>query len=468
MVSADLRTVRQSPAPRDWGMRPVPSQTGRQASASTVQHHKHESLRASAHGPAQSLRRPLRNRRKIAPFVPPDIPVKRPGPDRARPLRDAEKAASLNQASSSRLRGAGGGGSGRRSVSRCPDMDWSPALPAGAHPRRARETRPRRHRRLDPLNVRYATDSTDMQLWCTHNAVRYAFVATEGPVILWDFHHCEHLSWHIDTDRRDPPRQSLVLLRGGEHAIRSGRRSGLRRSPTSVSVHGGGNQRLAVDKINPHGVEALERARHFGLLDGEEVMEHARTVKCAGRDQGHAPRRRRLRGGDGAMRAGAHARHDGERSLGDPARREHPPRRRVDRVAAPRPRAPRTNPWFQECSRAGDPGGDLVAFDTDLIGPYGYCCDISRTWLAGAAADQRAARALRAWPRSRSPQTWTCCGRAGASASSLTAKSLPPGISSEPLFRALPRRRTLRRISGGPLSGGFRPTPATTACWRPA
>ena len=27
--------------------------------------------------------------------------------------------------------------------------------------------------------------------------------------------------------------------------------------------------------------------------------------------------------------------------------------------------------------------GDLVSFDTDLIGPYGYCADISRSWLCG-------------------------------------------------------------------------------------
>jgi Xaa-Pro aminopeptidase len=27
--------------------------------------------------------------------------------------------------------------------------------------------------------------------------------------------------------------------------------------------------------------------------------------------------------------------------------------------------------------------GDLVSFDTDLIGPYGYCADISRAWLCG-------------------------------------------------------------------------------------
>jgi Xaa-Pro dipeptidase len=45
---------------------------------------------------------------------------------------------------------------------------------------------------------------------------------------------------------------------------------------------------------------------------------------------------------------------------------------------------PRTNPWFQECASRAVEEGDLVAFDTDLIGPYGYCADISRTWRCGA------------------------------------------------------------------------------------
>ena len=42
---------------------------------------------------------------------------------------------------------------------------------------------------------------------------------------------------------------------------------------------------------------------------------------------------------------------------------------------------PRTNPWFRECSMRVIERGDIVAFDTDLIGPYGYCSDISRTWV---------------------------------------------------------------------------------------
>jgi Xaa-Pro aminopeptidase len=47
---------------------------------------------------------------------------------------------------------------------------------------------------------------------------------------------------------------------------------------------------------------------------------------------------------------------------------------------------PRTNPWFQECGSRVIEAGDLVGFDTDLIGPYGYCADISRTWLCGERA----------------------------------------------------------------------------------
>jgi len=50
----------------------------------------------------------------------------------------------------------------------------------------------------DPINIRYATDSTNMQVWTLHNAARYCFVATDGPVILFDYHGCGHLSEHLE------------------------------------------------------------------------------------------------------------------------------------------------------------------------------------------------------------------------------------------------------------------------------
>ena len=42
---------------------------------------------------------------------------------------------------------------------------------------------------------------------------------------------------------------------------------------------------------------------------------------------------------------------------------------------------PRTNPWFQESADRVIQAGDIVGFDTDLVGPFGYLADISRSWI---------------------------------------------------------------------------------------
>jgi len=44
---------------------------------------------------------------------------------------------------------------------------------------------------------------------------------------------------------------------------------------------------------------------------------------------------------------------------------------------------PRTNPWFQESGPRILQDDDLLAFDTDLVGCFGMCSDISRTWFVG-------------------------------------------------------------------------------------
>jgi Xaa-Pro aminopeptidase len=44
---------------------------------------------------------------------------------------------------------------------------------------------------------------------------------------------------------------------------------------------------------------------------------------------------------------------------------------------------PRANPWFQETSNRVIEAGELASFDTDMIGPFGYCADISRSFFCG-------------------------------------------------------------------------------------
>ena len=150
-----------------------------------------------------------------------------------------------------------------------------------------------------------------------------------------------------------------------------------------LRAHGGGNRRVAVDKMELPGVRAFER-RGISVEDGQQVLEHARAIKNANEINAmlcaiHAceTSMRPHAGGDAAG-------HDRKRSLGSAACGEHSAGRRMDRdplLAS----GPRTNPWYQECGPRVIGEGDIVAFDTDLIGPYGYCCDISRTWICGDA-----------------------------------------------------------------------------------
>jgi Xaa-Pro aminopeptidase len=243
----------------------------------------------------------------------------------------------------------------------------------------------------DPLNVRYATDSTDMQLWCTHNAVRYAFMATEGPVILWDFHNCEHLSQHLPLIDEIRHGTAWHYYEAGQHG-RERARVWAAEIADLLAAHGGGNRRLAVDRLNPDGVDALG-ALGVSVHSGEEVMEHARAVKCP--DELKAMRRA-VAACEAAMGVMEAAVRPGitENDLWAILHAENI--RRGGEWIETRLLAsgPRTNPWFQECSARVIEAGDIVAFDTDLVGPYGYCCDISRTWLAGDGRPSNEQRAL--------------------------------------------------------------------------
>ncbi len=233
----------------------------------------------------------------------------------------------------------------------------------------------------DPINVRYATDSANMQVWCLHNPARYAFVATDGPVIVFDFHGCAHLSGHLElVDEVRPARAWYYFNSGARVAEHAGRWAA--EIAELVRAHGGGNRRLAVDKADRAGIAALEAEQGLRLHDGQEVMEQARALKSADEikamrctlaacEAAIAVMRAELRPGITEQELWAHLHAENVKRGGEWIE---------TRLLSS---GPRTNPWFQECSSRAIEAGDLVGFDTDLIGPYGYCADISRTWLCG-------------------------------------------------------------------------------------
>lgn len=235
----------------------------------------------------------------------------------------------------------------------------------------------------DPVNIRYATDTTNMQLWVAHNPTRHCFVATDGPVVLFDYFSCEHLSDHSGVVDEVRPAVSWMYLYSGELTAMKVERWA-RGIADLVREHGGGNGRIAVDHLDHEGVAALARLG-ISVGNGEAVMENARLVKspdeilCMRRaivacEAAMAEMEAELRPGISENELWAEL-HRGNIARGG----EWIETRLLSS-------GPRTNPWFQECSSRIVQVGDLVAFDTDLIGPYGFCADLSRTWLCGDGA----------------------------------------------------------------------------------
>ena len=148
-----------------------------------------------------------------------------------------------------------------------------------------------------------------------------------------------------------------------------------------LRAHAGNNRRLAVDKILPVGLGALEAAG-IDVKHGEEVTEKARSVK--GPDEILA------------MRCACHACETAVSVMEDAAQ----PGKSEDDIWAVLhaenirrggewietrllTSGPRTNPWFQECGQRIVQNNEILAFDTDLVGSYGICVDLSRTWWIG-------------------------------------------------------------------------------------
>ncbi|MEL6588073.1 MAG: dimethylsulfonioproprionate lyase DddP, partial [Pseudomonadota bacterium] len=238
---------------------------------------------------------------------------------------------------------------------------------------------------FDPLNIRYATDSTNMQLWNTHNPFRAVLVCADGYMVIWDYRNGTFLSTFNPLVREQRSGADLFYFDRGD---RVGAAADVFASDVRdlLAEHGGGIQQIGCDKPMLHGLRALEAAG-ITVTPGEELTEKARAVKCPDEIA--------------AMRCAIHACEAAMSDMEDFAR-THVPLGGVTEAdiwaemhAANIRRGgewietrlltsgPRTNPWFQECGPREVSEGEIVAFDTDLVGPYGICADLSRTWWLG-------------------------------------------------------------------------------------
>ena len=238
---------------------------------------------------------------------------------------------------------------------------------------------------FDPLNIRYATDSTNMQLWNMHNAFRACLVCADGYMVMWDYKNAMFLSKFNDLVNEQRSGADLFYFdRGDKIDVAADEFANQVRSV--IDEHGGANTRLGVDKIMIHGLRALE-AQGFDVIPGEELTEKARSIK--GPDEILAMRCASVACEIACAEMETAARlgvPKGDMSENDIWAVLHVENiRRGGEWIETRllTSGPRTNPWFQECGPRIVQNNEIVAFDTDMVGAYGICVDISRTWWIG-------------------------------------------------------------------------------------
>ncbi len=233
---------------------------------------------------------------------------------------------------------------------------------------------------FDPLNIRYATDTTHMQLWNTHNPFRAVLLTADGHMVLWEYGGLAFLSDYNPLVNEVRAGASFFYFATGDRTEEKAE-AFAHQVDELLRARAGGNRRLGVDKIQIAGLRALER---LGIVveEGEELTEKARAIK--------GPHEIK------AMRCAMHACEQSVaemRKVCEPGVTENDVWSELHKANIRRggewietrilASGPRTNPWFQECGPRIIQNNEIVAWDTDLIGCYGMCADISRSWFIG-------------------------------------------------------------------------------------
>ena len=229
----------------------------------------------------------------------------------------------------------------------------------------------------DPVNIRYATGTSNMQIWFTHNPIRYCFVPAEGKAVLFDYEKSMHLYSHMETIGEIRPAFGYIYMVASENIEE--RVEIWARDIDSVMREHNSGKRIAADRLDFEGANVLQ-AMGYDIASGTRVTELARVIKSDDEIQAMlisisvceaamAKMREELRPGITEIALWSHL-HQVNIELGGEWIET--------RLLAS---GGRTNPWFREASSRIIRAGELVGLDTDLVGPFGYCADISRTWF---------------------------------------------------------------------------------------
>ena len=232
---------------------------------------------------------------------------------------------------------------------------------------------------FDPVNIRYALDTVNMSVYNMHNLTRYCFIPVNGPIILYEYFNCEKLSEHLDLIDEIRPAITWDYFSNGDQASMQLKKwiNEIRDLSNSYFK----NKKIAIDVINGPAVTALSKTG-IQVVDAKLILEQARVIKSS-------EELKCMRAAIDVAEIGVVKMHNELKagmtedelwSILHKTNIEHGGEWIECRILSS---GERTNPWMQESSNKIIQRGEIVSFDTDMVGPYGYCADISRTFVEG-------------------------------------------------------------------------------------
>ncbi len=232
----------------------------------------------------------------------------------------------------------------------------------------------------DPVNIRYATGTRNMQVFSMRNAPARYLLLTLDRSILFEFTGCLHLAEGYETvDEVRPAKTASFVAAGAKIAAREARWAA-EMADTLVELTGRGAT-VGLERLNAGAALGLA-AQGVPIVDAQEPVEMARAIKspeemkCVvaslrATEVAVAKLRAAIRPGitENALWSVLH------QSIIE-QNGDYCETRLLNA-------GQRTNPWFQECSPNVIGENELIALDTDVVGCHGYYSDFSRTFHSG-------------------------------------------------------------------------------------
>jgi len=232
----------------------------------------------------------------------------------------------------------------------------------------------------DAVNIRYATDTRNMQVFTARNEASRYLLLTAKDAILYEFTGCMHLAGGIETITEVRPAITASFVAAG-NKIAEREKAWAAAMASDLNALVGPKATVGMERLNAGAIIALGAAG-FNLVDAQEPLERARAIKS---DEELKCVRASLRATEAGMASLRAALRPGitENQLWSVMHQAVIAQNGDYCETRLLSSGKRTNPWFQETSPKVIGENELVAFDTDVVGCFGYYSDFSRTFHAG-------------------------------------------------------------------------------------